>query len=518
MTDKIIIFDTTLRDGEQSPGYSMNTAEKMYLASQLEKLRVDVLEAGFPSSSEGDFEAVQMIAKKIRSVEIAALARTFKEDINAAWSAIKEAANPRIHIFIATSDIHLQHKLKMDRNQVINKAVEAVKYAKQFTNNIEFSAEDGSRTDRDFLSRIFEAAILAGATIVNLPDTVGYAIPGEFAELIAYVKDHTPNIGKVILSVHCHNDLGLATANTLAGVNAGAQQVEVTVNGIGERAGNTSLEELVMALHTRKDYLPYFTTINTKEIYPSSHLLAMITGIPLQPNKAIVGSNAFAHEAGIHQDGVLKNKTTYEIMEPATIGLETNHLIIGKHSGRHAFGDRLQTLGYDLSESDIDHLFKRFKELADKRKEIVNEDLEVLVAEEILRVPDTFKLKYLNVISGTATVPTATVQLEIGGNVEQKAGFGIGPIDATFNTIAKMAGTESKLLRFSIDSLTGGTDAQGNVTVRLEEEGVQTLGKGTDPDIIVASAKAYINGLNRLAHLKQKASFQNNKRGCGFAH
>ena len=511
MKDRIIIFDTTLRDGEQSPGYSMNTAEKMHLASQLEKLRVDILEAGFPSSSEGDFQAVQMIAKKIRNIEVAALARTSKEDVDAAWGSIKEAANPRIHLFIATSDIHLQHKLKMDRNQVINKAVEAIKYAKQFTDNIEFSAEDGSRTDRDFLSTIFEAAISAGATTVNLPDTVGYAIPDEFADLITYVKSHTPNIGKAILSVHCHNDLGLATANTLAGINAGARQVEVTVNGIGERAGNTSLEEIVMSLHTRRNYLPYFSNINTKEIYPSSHLLAMITGTPVQPNKAIVGANAFAHEAGIHQDGVLKNKTTYEIMEPATIGLETNRLVMGKHSGRHAFRNSLKKLGYDLPESDINRLFKKFKELADKRKEIVDEDLEVLVAEEILKVPDTYKLKYLNVISGTATVPTATVQLEIEGKLEQKAGFGVGPVDSTFNTIAKITGTGSKLLRFTIDSLTGGTDAQGGVTVRLEEEGVQTIGKGTDPDIIVASAKAYINGLNRLEHLKRKPSFQNNK-------
>jgi 2-isopropylmalate synthase len=480
MTDKIIIFDTTLRDGEQSPGYSMNIAEKMYLASQLEKLRVDVLEAGFPSSSEGDFEAVQMIAKKVRNVEVAALARASKEDIDTAWGAIKEAARPRLHIFIATSDIHLQHKLKLNRDQVVAKAVKAVTYAKQFTDNIEFSAEDGSRTDRNFVCRIFEAVISAGATTVNLADTVGYAIPNEFADCIAYIKGNTPNIGKAILSVHCHNDLGLATANTLASIGAGAQQVEVTVNGIGERAGNTSLEEVVMALHTRRNYLNYFTEINTKEIYPSSHLLAMITGIPVQPNKAIVGANAFAHEAGIHQDGVLKHKMTYEIMEPATIGLEANRLVMGKHSGRHAFRDRLKTLGYDLSKSDIDLLFQKFKELADKRKEIVDEDLEMLVAEEILRV-------------------------EIGKKVQQDAGFGIGPIDATFNAIAKMTGTRSKLLHFSIDSLTGGTDAQGSVTVRLEEDGVQTLGKGNDPDIIVSSAKAYINGLNRLEHLKRNS-------------
>jgi len=507
MTGKIIIFDTTLRDGEQSPGYSMNIAEKMYLASQLEKLRIDVLEAGFPSSSEGDFEAVQMIAKKLRNVEVAALARTSQKDIDTAWGAIKEAAHPRLHIFIATSDIHLQHKLQLNRDQVVAKAVEAVAYAKQFTDNIEFSAEDGSRTDRNFVCRIFEAVISAGATTVNLPDTVGYAIPSEFADLIAYIKANTPNIGKAILSVHCHDDLGLATANTLASIGAGAQQVEVTVNGIGERAGNTSLEEVVMAIHARRNYLNCFTEINTKEIYPSSHLLAMITGIPVQPNKAIVGANAFAHEAGIHQDGVLKNKTTYEIMEPAEIGLKANRLVIGKHSGRHAFKDRLRRFGYDFSDSEIDNLFQRFKELADKRKEIVDEDLEVLIAEEILRVPDTYKLQYLNVTSGTATIPTATVQLEIGKRIQQDSGFGIGPIDATFNTIAKMTGTQSKLLHFSIDSLTGGTDAQGSVTVRLEEDGVQTLGKGNDPDIIVSSAKAYINGLNRLDHLKQKSSF-----------
>jgi len=505
MADKIIIFDTTLRDGEQSPGYSMNTAEKMHLASQLERLKVDVLEAGFPSASQGDFEAVRMIAKKIRSIQVAGLARTSKEDIDAAWGAIKEAEYPRIHTFIATSDIHMKHKLKMDRDQVITATVDAVKYAKQFTDNVEFSAEDGSRSDRDFVCKVFDAAILAGATTINLPDTVGYAVPDEFADLVSYVMSHTPNIGRAILSVHCHNDLGLATANTLAGIHSGARQVEVTVNGIGERAGNTSLEEVVMALHARRNYLPYATTIDTKEIYPSSHLLAMITGIPVQPNKAIVGANAFAHEAGIHQDGVLKNKTTYEIMEPATIGLEANRLIMGKHSGRHAFRDRLKTLGYDLSKSDIDLLFQKFKELADKRKEIVDEDLEVLVAEEILRVPDTYKLKYLNVTSGTATVPTATVQMEIEGKEEQKAGFGIGPIDATFNTIAKMTGTQSKLLNFSIDSLTGGTDAQGSVTVQMEGGGVQTLGKGNDPDIIVASAKAFINGLNRLAHLKKNS-------------
>ncbi len=506
MPEKIIIFDTTLRDGEQSPGYSMNTAEKVHLASQLENLRVDVLEAGFPSSSEGDFDAVQMIAQRVRTVRVAALARTSKSDIDTAWAALREAANPRIHIFIATSDIHLKHKLRLSRELVIKQVVEAVRYARQFTDDVEFSAEDGSRSDRDFLCKVFEAAISVGAATVNLPDTVGYAIPAEFAELIAYVKGHTPNLGNATLSVHCHNDLGLATANTLAGINAGARQVEVTVNGIGERAGNTSLEEIVMTLHTRRNYLPFYTDIDTKEIYPSSHLLAMITGIPVQPNKAIVGANAFSHEAGIHQDGILKDKATYEIIEPNVVGVDTNRLIIGKHSGRHAIKNRLVKLGYQLTEEDIDHLFVKFKELADKRKEVVDEDLEVLVADQILRVPDIYKLRYLNVVGGTATVPTATVQLEIEGTEKQEAGFGVGPIDATYNTIARMTGTRSRLLSFSIDSLTGGTDAQGVVTVRLEEGGVQTLGKGNDPDIIVASAKAFINGLNRLEHLKRNSS------------
>ncbi|MFW6115252.1 MAG: 2-isopropylmalate synthase [Thermodesulfobacteriota bacterium] len=512
MADKIIILDTTLRDGEQSPGYSMNTAEKLHFAFQLEKLNVDVIEAGFPSSSDGDFESVQAVANKIKTVEVAALARTSKEDIDAAWTAIKRAAQPRIHIFIATSEIHLRHKLNMTRDQVISRVVEAIKYAARFTDNIEFSAEDGSRSDKDFLCRIFEAAISAGAATVNLPDTVGYAVPSELTELISYVKQHTPNIGKAVLSVHCHNDLGLATANTLASISAGARQVEVTVNGIGERAGNTSLEEVVMALHTRRNSFNVFTGVDTKEIYPSSHLLVMTTGIPVQPNKAIVGANAFAHESGIHQDGVLKNRSTYEIIEPATIGLSTSRLVIGKHSGRHAFKERLQELGYKFSDYEIDKLFQRFKELADKRKEIVDDDIEAIVAEEILRVPDIFKLIYLNVVSGTEAVPTATVQLEIDGKTEQDAGFGMGPIDATFNTIAEITGTHSKLLHFSVDSLTGGTDAQGIVTVQLEEDGIRTLGKGNDPDIIVASAKAYINGLNRLEHQRRNSFSEKNAR------
>jgi len=512
MRNQVIIFDTTLRDGEQSPGASMNVAEKLRLATQLEKLGVDVIEAGFPAASSGDFEAVHAISKKIRGVHIAGLARTSVEDIKRAWEAIKEAAHPRLHTFIATSDIHMEHKLRMSRDDVLQEVVNAVRYAKSLTDDVEFSSEDGSRSDRDFLCRVFEAAIEAGATTINLPDTVGYALPEEFGELISYVMQHTPNIHKAVMSVHCHNDLGLATANTLAGLKAGARQAEVTINGIGERAGNTSLEEVVMSLHTRRSILNLSSGVNTKEIYPTSRLVSMITGIVVQPNKAVIGANAFAHEAGIHQDGVLKNKMTYEIMDPETIGLASNRLVMGKHSGRHAFRKRLSDMGYDLAQSEVDGLFRKFKDLADKRKEILDEDIEALVAEELLRIPDVYKLDYLNVVCGTVAVPTATVKLLIEGQEAQGAGFGIGPIDATYNTIAKMTGTRSKLLRFSINAITDGTDAQGEVTVRLQENGLIALGKGTDQDIITASAKAYVNGLNRLEYLKKNPSLTAEER------
>jgi 2-isopropylmalate synthase len=504
--DRVIFFDTTLRDGEQSPGASMNVAEKVRLATQLEKLGADVIEAGFPAASPGDFEAVQAISHKVKNLQVAGLARTSKEDIDKAWGAIKDAAYPRIHTFIATSDIHMKHKLKMNREQVIKTAVESVQYAKGLTDNVEFSAEDASRSDRDFLCRVFEAAIQAGAKTVNVPDTVGYALPNEFGDLISYIRSHTPNINKAVVSVHCHNDLGLATANTLAGVIAGARQVEVTVNGIGERAGNTSLEEIAMSILTRKSILNLSMGINTKEIYPTSRLVSMITGIVVQPNKAIVGANAFAHEAGIHQDGVLKHRMTYEIMEAEMIGLSSNRLVLGKHSGRHAFRDKLNDLGYDLTNDEVNKLFNKMKELADKRKELQDEDIEALVAEEILRIPDVYELVYLNVISGTVTIPTATVILKIEGKDIQSSGYGVGPIDAAYNTIAKMTGTDSRLVRFSVNSITGGMDAQGEVTVRLEENGLVAMGKGTDPDIITASAKAYINGLNRLEYLKRNPS------------
>lgn len=503
MSDRVYIFDTTLRDGEQSPGASMNTGEKMRLATQLEKLGVDIIEAGFPAASEGDFEAVSQIAKKLKKVGVAGLARTSKEDIDRAWGAIKHAKQPRIHTFLATSDIHLEHKLKMTRDEVVKTTVEAVKYAKSFTDNVEFSAEDGSRSDRDYLCTVFEAAIDAGATTINLPDTVGYAVPSEFRELTKYVMEHTPNMKKAVFSVHCHNDLGLATSNTLTAIDAGARQVEVTINGIGERAGNTSLEEVVMALHTRPNFFPVSTEIETYQIYPTSRLVSMITGIMVQPNKAIVGANAFAHEAGIHQDGVLKNPMTYEIMKPETVGLSQSRLVLGKHSGRHALRSKLKEMGYDLSEEELKLVFRKFKELADKKKHIVDEDLEVIVTEFILRTAETFKLAYLHVTCGTTVFPMASVELEIKGRMVRGAGYGNGPIDAAFESIAKLTGTASELLRFSISALTGGTDAQGEVTVRLRENGLVALGKGADPDIITASAKAYVNGLNRLEYLKE---------------
>ena len=502
MSERVIIFDTTLRDGEQSPGASMNAAEKLRLATQLEKLGVDVLEAGFPAASKGDFEAVSGIAGKLKRTEVAALARTSKADIDRAWGAIQHAEKPRIHTFIATSDLHMHYKLNMKKDEVLKTAVEAVKYAGSFTDNVEFSAEDASRSDRDFLCKVFEAVIDAGATTINIPDTVGYAIPEEFSDLVKYVMAHTPNLGKAVVSVHCHNDLGLATANTVAAVSAGARQVEVTVNGIGERAGNTSMEEFVMAMHTRPNYLPLRCNINTELIYPTSRLVTMITGIIVQPNKAIVGANAFAHEAGIHQDGVLKNPMTYEIMKPESIGLSASKLVLGKHSGRHALRSRLKEMGYDLSDEELKLIFTKFKELADKKKHVVDEDLEVIVTEGILQTADTFRLEYLHVTCGTTVIPMATVKLLINDRPVQGAGYGNGPIDAAYDSIAKLTGTESELLRFTVSALTGGTDAQGEVTVRLKENGLIALGRGADPDIITASAKAYVNGLNRLEYLK----------------
>ncbi len=498
--EKIIIFDTTLRDGEQSPGASMNIDEKMRIAHQLERLNVDVIEAGFPIASDGDFEAVKKIAQTIQGPQIAGLSRAGKLDINRAWEALKYAGERgRIHTFIATSDIHMKYKLKMSEQQVLDSAVEAVKLAASYTPNVEFSAEDAVRTRLPFLAQIVEAVIASGATTVNIPDTVGYTIPSEYFDIIGYLKQHVSNIDKAIISVHCHNDLGLAVANSLAAVQAGARQVECTVNGIGERAGNCSLEEIVMALRTRHDILHYATNVATEQITPSSKLLSTITGIQVQQNKAVVGANAFAHEAGIHQHGMMMDKSTYEIMTPESVGLNQSKLVLGKHSGRHAFIDRLKTLGYDLTREETEKAFARFKSLADGKKEIFDEDLDAIVADEVLRVPETFKLMQMNVSSGSFAAPTATVEMEIFGKVKKTAVLGDGPVDATFKAIKKLTKSQAKLLSFSVGAITGGTDAQGECTVRLAAEGREVLGAGAHPDIIVASAKAYIHALNKIA-------------------
>jgi 2-isopropylmalate synthase len=481
----------------------MNQAEKLRIATQLEKLGVNVIEAGFPAASVGDFEAVKAIAETLKVSQIAALCRADGNDIKRGWDAIKNAVHPRIHTFIATSELHMKYKLSMEPQEVLERAVASVKLAASLTDNVEFSAEDGSRSDPDFLCKVFEAVIDAGATTVNLPDTVGYAIPEEYGQLVEYVMKNTPNMDRAVLSVHCHNDLGLATSNTLSAIKAGARQVEVTINGIGERAGNTSMEEVVMSLHTRPNFFPYTTSIDTQRIYPTSRLVSMITGILVQPNRAVVGANAFAHEAGIHQDGVLKNPMTYEIMKPETIGLNKNNLVLGKHSGRHALNSHILEMGYNLSKEELDKVFEKFKRLADKKKSIQDEDIEALVNEGILRSTEVFCLDYIHVLSGNTVFPTASVKLNINGRPVQGATEGNGPIDAVYNIISKLTGTKSELLRFTISALTEGTDAQGEVTVRLQEDGIVALGKGADPDIITASALAYINGLNRLEYLKK---------------
>ena len=504
MGDKIFIFDTTLRDGEQSPGASMNVEEKLKVAKQLERLNIDVIEAGFPMASDGDFEAVEAISKAIERCEIAALARADITDIDRAWEAVRYAKHPKIHTFIATSDIHLKHKLKKTREQVLGDVVRAVSHAKGYTDNVEFSAEDATRSDIEYLCKAIEVAIEAGATTVNIPDTVGYTIPSEFSQIIRNIKERIPNINKAIISVHCHNDLGLAVANSLAAIQNGARQVECTINGIGERAGNASLEEIVMAISVRKDLFDFYCDLKTEQIYPTSRLVSTITGMMVQPNKAIVGANAFAHEAGIHQDGILKEKTTYEIMTPESVGIPKSSLVLGKHSGRHAFREKLKELGYELSSAELDVAFKRFKKVADKKKIVYDEDIMAVVDDEVFRVPDKYKLIHINVQSGTVTIPTATVQVEVDGKLIQDAGFGDGPVDAALKTIQKITKSNSSLVRFAVAAITGGTDAQGEVTVQIEEEGQTAIGQGASTDIIIASAKAYINALNKLDYRNKR--------------
>jgi len=501
MSDRVYIFDTTLRDGEQSPGVSLNTQEKLEIARHLCKLGVDIIEAGFPIASPGDFEAVKAVADSVKGVTVAGLARASFKDIDRAWEALQKAEQPRIHTFLATSDIHLQHKLKMTREQVTEAAVAAVRHAKKYTSDVEFSAEDAFRSDLDFLCRVVEAAIDAGATTVNIPDTVGYATPGEFGQFIKDIKNTVPNIDRAFISVHCHNDLGLAVANSLAAVANGAQQVECTVNGIGERAGNSSLEEVVMALYTRKAFFDKVTGIRTEEIYRISRLVSNLTGMKVQPNKAVVGKNAFAHESGIHQDGVLKERSTYEIMNPALIGLNINSIVLGKHSGRHAIKDRLAELGFHLSEDEIDKAFVRFKALADKKKEVTDEDLAAIVDEEIKRIPETYNLEYHHISSGTSVIPTATVRLARGEEKMEEAACGDGPVDAIYKAMDKITGITGTLLLYNIHAVTGGKDALGEVTVKIHPNGNKKkvyLGRGVSTDILEASAKAYLNAVNKV--------------------
>jgi 2-isopropylmalate synthase len=501
--ERVFIFDTTLRDGEQSPGASMNPDEKLRIARQLEKMGVDIIEAGFPVASDGDFASVRQIAMEIRGCQIAALARAGKTDIDRAWEAVAEAAAPRIHTFISSSDIHLKYQLHKSRAEVLKEACAAVAHACGYTRNVEFSPMDATRSDRDYLCEMVEAVIAAGATTVNIPDTVGYTIPEEFGELIATLYARVKNIRQAVISVHCHDDLGLATANALAAIKHGARQVECTINGIGERAGNSAMEEVVMALKTRKDLFGLETGIKTEYIHQTSRLLTQITGIPVQPNKAIVGANAFAHESGIHQDGLIKEKTTYEIMTPQSVGISETHIVLGKHSGRHAIAERLREMGYNLREEELSRVFFRFKELADVKKEVFDEDLEAIVYEEISRGEEKYRFLYLNVVSGNATVPTATMQMEVDGEMVQEAGFGVGPVDATFAAIRKITKTNHPLLKYAVNAVTGGTDAQGEATVQLKFNGRSAVGRGAHPDILVASAKAYINALNRLEWLSK---------------
>jgi len=454
MLQFVKIFDTTLRDGEQSPGFSMNVAEKIRVAKRLEQMGVDVIEAGFPVASQGDFEAVQAIAAEIKETVVAGLARAHPNDIDRAWEAVKKAERPMIHTFISSSDIHLEHQLKMSRKDVLSQAVRAVKRAKKYTDDVEFSAMDATRSDREYLAQMIGEAIDAGATTVNIPDTVGYAVPGEFGELIGYLVENVTNIQEAVVSVHCHNDLGLAVANSLAAVRNGTRQVECTINGIGERAGNTALEEIVMALKVRKGLIGLDTRIQTEQIYPMSRLVSSITGIRVQPNKAIVGANAFAHESGIHQDGLLKNKITYEIMTPEAVGLSKSTLVLGKHSGRHAFGDRVKSLGYNLTGDQMKKAFQAFKNLCDLKKSVYDEDIEAIVADEIIQIPDKYRLTFLSVTSGSELIPTATVQMEIDGKVIKTADLGNGPVDAVFKTIKKITGDTSNLVRYEVDAIT----------------------------------------------------------------
>jgi 2-isopropylmalate synthase len=501
--EKVIIFDTTLRDGEQAPGTSLNLQEKLGIARQLDRLGVDVIEAGFPASSVGEFEAVRLIAREIKRPIICALSLANIEAVDRAWEAVKEAAHPRIHVFLSASDIHLSHQLKRSRDEVLEMSRAMVARAKSHLDDVEFSPMDASRADRAYIYQILESVINAGATTVNIPDTVGYAMPQEFGGLIQGILDNVPNIDRAVVSIHCHNDLGLAVANSLEAIRVGARQVECTINGIGERAGNASLEEIVMALRTRQDVFNLTTGVDTTQIYRASHLVSELTGFSIQPNKAIIGANAFRHQSGIHQDGVLKKSITYEIMDPKSVGIPSSTLILSKVSGRHAFRERLSELGYTLSEEDLNRAFQDFKELADKKKEVTDRDIESLIAEELRTVIEVYHLDHVEVSCGDHSIPTATVRL-IGPEGESlaDAALGTGPVDAVYKAINRIVGIPNRLTEFTVKSITEGIDAIGEVLIRIESNGVTYTGRGAATDVIVASAKAYMNALNRLLSAK----------------
>ncbi len=512
MGERVYIFDTTLRDGEQSPGASMNIEEKLVLARQLERLQVDVIEAGFPISSDGDFESVKRVAEEIKSATIAGLARANKLDIDRCWEAVKHAAKPRIHTFIATSDIHLKYKLKKSRQEVLDTACQMVAYAKSLCPDVEFSAEDASRTDMDYLCQVMQGVIEAGANVVNIPDTVGYAIPSEFGDRIAYLRKQVKNINQAVLSVHCHNDLGLAVANSLTAVLHGARQIECTINGIGERAGNASLEEVVMALHTRKDFFGFETGINTAEIYPSSATLTNLTGLMVQVNKAVVGRNAFAHEAGIHQDGMLKEKSTYEIMKPETVGIKESRLVMGKHSGRHALKLKFQELGFELNPTELEKAYVLFKKVADRKKEVFDEDLLVIVRDGLRMFPEAYKLKYIQSSGGNQIIATATIVLEKDGKSYQDSATGDGPVDAALKAVDRITGLPGQLLEYTVHSVTRGKDAVGEVFMRVDFGKASFIGKAASTDVVDASTRAYLNSINKLIHYQQAVADHSDAR------
>lgn len=498
MSNRIFIFDTTLRDGEQTPGVNLNVQEKIEIAMQLEKLGVDIMEAGFPAASAGDFEAVNAVAKKIKNASVAALCRAIPADLQRGYEALKDAVAPRIHTFIATSPIHMEYKLRMTPDQVVERAVAAVKQAKSYVNDVEFSPEDGSRSQPEFLYRVLTAVIDAGATVLNIPDTVGYSTPTEYFKLIEGIVKNVPNIDKAIISVHCHDDLGLATANSLAGMMAGARQIECTINGLGERAGNAALEEIVMGLDTRKDFYGMVHHVDTTQIHRISRMVSALTGVEVPQNKSIVGGNAFRHESGIHQHGVLAHSNTYEIMSPASIGLVTDSMVLGKHSGRHAFSDRLKQLGYTLDEKDLDAAFVRFKTLADQKKDINDRDLEALVEEDPNKDIHEIELVRFQTQSGNKITPTAIVEVSIKGQQKIAESQGDGPVDAAFKALDKLCDFETQLESYNIKAVSEGKDALGEVTVRVSYKERSFLGRGLSTDIIEASIRAYLNALNRI--------------------